>query len=113
MCDTFITLIDANIGRIVNVSSELGPSYVRSLKKDNQKFFFWTDVTWEEIEEYVKQNLTKTKGAFGIYGLSKACLNSYTMVLAKNHPNILSSSIHPGFCNTTMTKGMGATRTAD
>ena len=58
MCDTFIPLIDANIGRIVNVSSDLGPNYVRTLKKNNKQFFTRTDITWEEIEEYVRQNLS-------------------------------------------------------
>lgn len=47
MCVAFLPLIDASVGRIVNVSSEMGSSYVRSLKKEHQKFFKRTEITWE------------------------------------------------------------------
>jgi len=113
MCGAFLPLIDVSNGRIVNVSSEMGSSYVRSLKKEHQKFFTRTEVTWEQIEEYLKQNVIQVTGKWDNYGLSKACLNSYTMALANEHPNILSSAVHPGFCDTHMTAGMGANRTAE
>ncbi len=97
MCDAFMPLIDAGHGRIVNVSSEMGPSYVKKLKKDFQKFFTRTDVTWDLIEEYLKQSAGSVKGTWDIYGLSKAALNSYTIALANKHPNILTSAVNPGF----------------
>ena len=35
MCDAFVPLIDSGHGRIVNLSSELGPGYVGKLSKDH------------------------------------------------------------------------------
>jgi carbonyl reductase 1 len=39
---------------------------------------------------------------FSKYGLSKAVLASYTMILARTHPNILSSCVSPGWVATNM-----------
>ena len=45
------------------------------------------------------------------YGLSKACLAAWTQQLAKLHPNIISSCMSPGFIDTAMTRGYGASKT--
>lgn len=56
MCDAFIPLIDPNVGRIVNVSSGVAPGYVKRLSnKETINFFVKTDVTWEQIQDYLKQ----------------------------------------------------------
>jgi len=39
------------------------------------------------------------------YGLSKAALTSLTMIHAKNYPNLMVTSVHPGVIDTLMTKG--------
>jgi NAD(P)-dependent dehydrogenase (short-subunit alcohol dehydrogenase family) len=43
------------------------------------------------------------------YGLSKACVNAYTRILAREHPGLLINSCTPGFIRTDLTAGMGAT----
>jgi NAD(P)-dependent dehydrogenase (short-subunit alcohol dehydrogenase family) len=43
----------------------------------------------------------------GAYGLTKALLHNYTMIAARENPNIYSSSISPGFIETNMTAGIG------
>ncbi len=56
MCDAFIPLIDPSVGRIVNVSSGEAPGYVKRLSnKETIKFFVKTDVTWEQIQDYLNQ----------------------------------------------------------
>jgi NAD(P)-dependent dehydrogenase (short-subunit alcohol dehydrogenase family) len=47
------------------------------------------------------------------YGLSKALLACYTMLLAKEHPEWVVSCITPGFIDTKLTAGMGATKTPE
>jgi len=55
MCDAFIPLIDPSVGRIVNMSSGTAPGYVKRLSnKETINFFLKTDVTWEEIDDYLK-----------------------------------------------------------
>ena len=44
------------------------------------------------------------------YGLSKACLTAYTVILAKQHPNLAINCCSPGFINTDLTAGHGATK---
>merc|ERR1712167_362555 len=44
----------------------------------------------------------------GAYGLSKAGLTAYTMAQAKACPNLVVTSLSPGFIQTAMTQGMGA-----
>ena len=44
------------------------------------------------------------------YGLSKALLSSFTQVFANSHPSIMSSSVSPGFIDTAICKGLGATK---
>ena len=38
------------------------------------------------------------------YGLSKACANSYTMLLAREHPSLRINACTPGFIETDMTR---------
>jgi len=42
------------------------------------------------------------------YGLSKAALTTLTMIHAKKYPNLMVTSLSPGFIDTPMTKGFGA-----
>ena len=47
------------------------------------------------------------------YGLSKAALGQYTKICAREHPGIIFSCCSPGFIDTAMTAGYGATKTPD
>jgi NAD(P)-dependent dehydrogenase (short-subunit alcohol dehydrogenase family) len=41
------------------------------------------------------------------YGLSKALLNCYTVMLAKKYPNLIISAVSPGWVATRMTGNRG------
>ena len=53
--EAFLPLIDVSEGRIVNLGSGGGPSYVSRLEDQATKDFLSTnEVTWDELEGYVK-----------------------------------------------------------
>eukprot|EP00959_Pyramimonas_sp_CCMP1952_P148723 3110986-Pyramimonas_sp.AAC.1 len=53
--EAFLPLIDASEGRIVNLGSGGGPSYVAKLTdKAEQDFLSTKSISFEELEEYVK-----------------------------------------------------------
>lgn len=123
--EAFLPLLDAKKGRVVNVSSGCASAYMKgSMGKnpmgknslaDKKDLLSW-DVTWEQIMSVVAKE-TKASGGnidgFAAYGLSKAGLCAYTMLIAKKFPHITSSSCSPGFIKTNMTKGFGAKLTPD
>lgn len=47
---------------------------------------------------------------YAAYAGSKALLACYTMDLARQHPNLLVSILSPGYIQTAMTRGGGATK---
>ncbi|KAJ1438107.1 hypothetical protein B484DRAFT_324312 [Ochromonadaceae sp. CCMP2298] len=96
-------------GRIVNLASASGPMYVAKLSADRKKTF--ADATsWEQLQAVV-ETLGVAQG--DEYGFSKACLNSYTMQLAAQQPDLVVNSCTPGFIATQLTEGMGATGTPE
>jgi len=125
VCDAFIPLLDKKEGRIVNVSSGAASAYIKGslgkkvlgkLKSEDKAPLTSFDVTWEKILACVEAEKKANNGnidGLTAYGLSKAALTAYTMVLAKEHPNITSSSCSPGFIATAMTKGFGAKLTPE
>ena len=96
-------LIDSQQGRIANVSSASGPNFVASCSEERQ-----------EIEELMEECLAVADGdgdfeSAGLgqgsaYGLSKACLNAYTIALAREHPDLLNNACPPGFIETHLTR---------
>lgn len=68
-------------------------------------------VSWEEIEDYAKKNANRQY--LDVYGLSKALLACYTGYFAQQHPKILSSCVTPGFIDTQMTAGYGASKSPE
>ncbi|MFU8803226.1 MAG: SDR family NAD(P)-dependent oxidoreductase [Bradymonadaceae bacterium] len=112
--ETFLPLLDPEAGRIVNVSSASGPNFVASCSEERQSMLTNPDVTWEEIEDLMEEALAIAAGdgdfeAAGLgsgsaYGLSKACLNAYTIALARTHPNLLINACTPGFIETDLTR---------
>jgi len=97
VCEAFIPLLSTTEGRIVNVGSGMGPRFVSKCDDDTKRVVTSFDVTWQEIERVVKKNLDQKADA---YGLSKCCLTAYTMLLARENPNLKVSAITPGFVNT-------------
>lgn len=112
VCDHFIPFLDETNGRIVNVGSGSGPMYVGSVRSEKDRAFLCGgpsgDATWEKIEAYAKENLKHSQG--DPYGLSKALVSCYTGLLAREHPDLMVSCITPGFINTQMTAGWGASK---
>ena len=45
--------------------------------------------------------------------MTKAAISKYTEIVAKENPKLTVSSVTPGFIQTDMTTGMGASRTAE
>lgn len=114
VCEAFIPLLDPAAGRIVNVTSAAGPNFVDGCSPERQRFFRDPNVTWPALAALMDECLAIDGGktafaARGLgdgnaYGLSKACANSYTMLLAREHPSLRINACTPGFIETDMTR---------
>jgi len=113
VCDAFIPLLDQEVGRVVNIASASGPNYVRGLSPEKQELFTSRSTTWEQLEAEIRRCAAGTDYEGIAYGLSKACLNVYTMQLAAAHPNLRINSCSPGYVLTDLTAGMGASNTPE
>jgi len=103
-------------GRVVNVGSGSGPSYVKGLPQASQPKLCTEPESWAQIEMWLQDaqlGMGSPADRNGGYGLSKALLASYTMLLAKQHPSLLISCCTPGFIDTKLTAGFGATKTPE
>ena len=114
--DNFLPLLEATGSRIVNVVSGAGPMYTRHQSEERQKLLCAPDsnVTWEQIEALANGEglMPGRKDLFpfdlpdGSYSLSKALLGAYTIMLAREHPNIMSYCLTPGYVATSMTSAL-------
>jgi NAD(P)-dependent dehydrogenase (short-subunit alcohol dehydrogenase family) len=115
VCEAFLSLIEAPGGRIVNVTSASGPSFVATCSPERQAFFVDPHMTWTRLQAFIDDCLaTRGESAalarLGLgsgagYGLSKACANAYTMILAREQPQLVVNACTPGFIATDMTRG--------
>jgi len=116
---TAVMPLIAKTGRIVMISSGAAPSFVQKLSEARQAMFLESgDVTMEQIAELVAgcTKIATTEGAtkesFGAdgygegapYGLSKACVNAYTTVLATANPGMKINACSPGWIETDLTR---------
>jgi NAD(P)-dependent dehydrogenase (short-subunit alcohol dehydrogenase family) len=119
------------LGRIVQISSGSASNFVAKCSQMNKDFFVNKNVTWSEIEERIiapflkicedeskddeQKKAANTEIGLGDspYGMSKACVNAYTLELSKRFPSMLINSCSPGWIQTDMTlpyaKKMGRT----
>jgi NAD(P)-dependent dehydrogenase (short-subunit alcohol dehydrogenase family) len=114
VCEAFVPLIDPRGGRIVNVTSASGPIFVAGCSPEMQQFFLDAQVTWPRLQALVEECLklagapaalvAKGLGDGSAYGFSKACANSYTMLVAREHPGLVVNACTPGFIATDMTR---------
>ena len=114
VCDAFLPLVRPDGGRIVNVTSASGPNFVNSCRPDRQRVFLDNNIQWETIQSLMDECVAIDGGkqafaAAGLgdgnsYGLSKACANAYTVLLAREHPKIHINACTPGFIETDMTR---------
>jgi NAD(P)-dependent dehydrogenase (short-subunit alcohol dehydrogenase family) len=113
--EAFLPLLDPRRGRIVNVTSAAGPNFVAACSPERQKFLTDPEISWESLRWFLDECLAiqGAKEAFAAcglgdgnaYGLSKACANSYTLLLAREHPSLRINACTPGFIETDMTRG--------
>lgn len=102
VCEAFLPLLDPNGGRIVNVTSASGPTYVSKCDAERKKLLLDPEMTWPRLDAFMKERLAA--GEDDAYGLSKACANSYTMLLAREHPKLHVNACTPGFIETDLTQ---------
>ena len=127
--EAFLPLLSPTEGRVVMISSAAGPNYVGRCSEANQKRFLNQLVTWRGIEWLVADALAVVESlpagadektceaaftaaglGFGYYGLTKACVNAYTQLLARQHPTLRINACTPGFIETDLTAPMAARR---
>ena len=109
ICDAFINLLDSSHGRIVNVTSASGPTFVSGSNDETKKLLTNPTIEWKEIQDYMGKCVDAKDNGYRIdsaYGLSKACTNAYTIFLARKHPNLKVNACTPGFIETDMTRSM-------
>lgn len=114
VCEAFLPLLDAKAGRIVNISSAAGPNFVHTCSAERQRFFLDRKVEWLALQGLIDECIAggSDKAAFAAkglgsgepYGISKACVNSYTMLLAREHPTLRINACTPGFIETDLTR---------
>jgi len=125
VCEAFLPLIQKNKGRIVQISSGAAPMFVAKCDRKVQELLVNPTVTWADIENTIiipflnisedaaldsqqkEESLAKiglSQEGMGAYGLSKACVNAYTLELAARFPTLLINSCTPGFIETDLTK---------
>jgi len=104
VCEAFLPRLDAKEGRVVNVTSASGPMFVATLSPDEQRFFLDEQMTWPRLRAFIDECIAKGRHADAAYGVSKACGNTYTLLLAREHPNLRVNACTPGFIATDMTR---------
>ncbi|XP_058202525.1 (+)-neomenthol dehydrogenase-like isoform X2 [Rhododendron vialii] len=103
--------------RIVNVSSTLGQLKLISNEKAKKELSDIESLTVEKVDELVqefakdlKEDKLEARGwpiIFSAYIVSKAALNGYTRVLAKNYPNMAINAVSPGYVKTDLNHNNG------
>jgi NAD(P)-dependent dehydrogenase (short-subunit alcohol dehydrogenase family) len=119
VCKACIPLVRPD-GRIVNLTSAAGPSFVATCSSDQQRFLTDPGVEGSALEALIEQCIAiagnkeefarRGLGDGSPYGLSKACANSVTLMLAREHPALCINACTPGFIETDMTRGYAVAR---
>jgi len=116
--EAFLPLLAQGLGRIVNITSAAGPNFVAACSPERQKFLVDPQIEWSALRAFLDECLAIEGGkqafmARGLgdgnaYGISKACANSYTVLLARQHPALSINACTPGFIETDMTRNYAA-----
>jgi carbonyl reductase 1 len=112
----FLEFLDPENGRIVHISSGGGVRCVQKSSEERRKVFLDENINIEQLDQLTKDLLacdgnTKAclkKHGFGAmngpaaaaYGASKALLNFYTVMLAREHPKLKINACSPGMIAT-------------
>ncbi|MEL6344083.1 MAG: SDR family NAD(P)-dependent oxidoreductase [Myxococcota bacterium] len=112
--EQMLPLLDETNGRIVQVSSASGPMFVSRCSPARQQAFTNPDITRQDLDALIDavnqhgaspQDLAQHGFGDGrAYGLSKALVNAYTILLARERPNLTINACTPGFIETDMTR---------
>jgi NAD(P)-dependent dehydrogenase (short-subunit alcohol dehydrogenase family) len=123
VCETFLARLSHPGARIVNVASASGPNFVDECSPQRQRLLTDPEVTWEQIEEFMEEAVaiddsdgdfeSAGLGSGSAYGLSKACLNAYTIALARENFELTINACTPGFIETDMTRAMAERKGVD
>jgi len=114
VCAALLPRLDATTGRIVNVTSAAGPIFVATCSPERQRFFLDAALPWPQLKTFVDDCLARAGDAAALremglaeaepYGLSKACANTLTMILAREHAHLRINACTPGFIDTDLTR---------
>jgi NAD(P)-dependent dehydrogenase (short-subunit alcohol dehydrogenase family) len=114
VCEAFLPLLDAEKGRIANLTSAAGPNFVANCSVEMQGFFLDEDIQWNALESLMNDCIAidgdaDAFAAKGLsdgepYGISKAFGNSYTLLLARENPSLCINACTPGFIETDLTR---------
>jgi NAD(P)-dependent dehydrogenase (short-subunit alcohol dehydrogenase family) len=118
--EAFLPLLP-EAGRVLNVSSTAGPTYLVGRPLEEQQLLTSPDLTLEQLDAYVAAGYDSSavpEALLAVPGMtaylfSKACMNAYTAILARENPHLAVAAVCPGFIDTAINKGMGATATPD
>ncbi|KAK3700550.1 hypothetical protein LTR37_015878 [Vermiconidia calcicola] len=115
MCQTFLPLLTRPGGRIINLSS-VG-STLKPYATPIQSIFRSQDLTLQDLEilsqEFQSTVSSHTESDSGFagpgrsYSFSKACVNAFTRILAKDNPDVLVNCCCPGWVRTDMGQLIG------
>ncbi len=94
--------------RVVNISSAAGPNYVAATTPERRRILLDPQIDWPTIERVAEAAIRD--GEPNPYGLSKALLNAYTRLLAREHPDWVVNACTPGFIETDLTRPLAARR---
>ena len=115
VCDAFVPLLQESGGRVVNITSASGPKFVEQCSPERQAMLINPKVTWDDIDGVLRECLSLEQpgqfaargfGEGSAYGLSKACANAYTVLLANECPQHTVNACTPGYIETDMTRPM-------
>lgn len=107
--EAFLPLLDPTGGRVVNVTSAAGPSFLSGADEATKRLLTDSAITWPALARYLES--AQASGSDG-YGLSKAVANAYTLLVAREHPRLRVNACTPGFIETDLTRAFteGKTR---
>lgn len=124
--EAFLPCLDEKNGRIVNVGSGAGPMYVNKIAGQKKEAAVKLLTSWattkEQLDKFVEDesktyDQSSQDDRYLAYGISKAALATYTMVLAKQFCEkklaITVSCLSPGFIATAIVQGFGAKKTPE
>jgi NAD(P)-dependent dehydrogenase (short-subunit alcohol dehydrogenase family) len=106
--NAFLPLLQQEGGRIVNVGSGAGPMWLAKQDEETQRLLTSGTLDSDGIHQFMSVN--RNQDPRHAYGISKCLLSVYTEWLAKANPSIVCTSITPGFIDTAIVAGFGATK---